>query len=296
MEKIFYIIEKDMLIEDFFEEIEISRRFLSRLFREKHIKINGKDSKKNLELKKGDRIEIFIEDEVSEVEPEDMDLDIVYEDEDLIAINKPTFMVVHQTKNHFVGTLSNGIQNYFNKIGLKRKIRLVNRLDRDTSGLLLVAKNSFAHQQLSLMNEREEIIKEYLAVVNGIVKDDDGVIDLPIDRPSARDIRREILKEGKEALTHYKVLERMENSTILILRIITGRTHQIRVHLNHIGHPIIGDSLYFKESELINRQALHSYHMKFQTVRDRREVEIFADLPDDIKFLINSLKGERNSS
>lgn len=290
MEKIFYTVERDMLIEDFFEEIEISRRFLSKLFKEKLIKINGKDSKKNLELKKGDRIEIYIKDEISEVKPEDMDLDIVYEDEDLIAINKPPFMVVHQTHSHLTGTLSNGIQNYFNQIGLKRKIRLVNRLDRDTSGLLLVAKNSFAHQQLSLMNEREEIIKEYLAVVEGIVEEDQGVIDLPIDRTSDSTIKREVVKDGKESETHYRVLERLENATILVNRIITGRTHQIRVHLNHIGYPIIGDSLYFEESELINRQALHSYHIKFKRVRDRKEVEIFAELPDDIKYLINNLK------
>ena len=209
---------------------------------------------------------------------------------DILALNKPPFIVVHPTKSHGENTISNGIAYYFKENNINRKIRLVNRLDMDTSGVLLIAKSSFAHQQMALQFENNTVEKRYMTVVKGLVETDQDTINLPIGKEEEKSIRKIVRPDGKKAITKYKVIERYKNATLLDIEIITGRSHQIRVHLNHIGHPVIGDTLYFESSPYINRQALHSYYLKLKQPRTKGELELKAELPKDIGKLINYLK------
>lgn len=277
-------------LEKFLYSQQISGRLFRRLYKQKNIFVNGSFYSKDTILQSGDIISIIIPEEEDDTLGEFMPLDIIYEDRDLLIINKPPFMVVHPTKSHQKSTLLNGIAYYFKQKGVKRKIRFVNRLDMNTSGILIVAKSSFAHQQVALQFEQNQVKKRYMAVVSGIVEKDEGVIDLPIGREEEGGIRRIVTKDGKKAITKYKVIERYRNATLLDIQLITGRSHQIRVHLKHIGHPIIGDTLYYKPSEYIDRQALHSYYLGFKLPRSKEFKEFKADLAWDIKNLIQYLK------
>jgi len=280
---IFKVEESGKTLEDFLLEQDISSRLFRRVYKSKNIFVNGMFKNRNEILNIGDKVTISIEDEIDNTLPQNIPLDIIYEDMDILALNKPPFIVVHPTKSHQENTLSNGIAYYFKENKIKRKIRLVNRLDMNTSGILLVAKSSFAHQQMALQFENNEVEKRYMAVVDGIVEKDSGIIDLPIGREEEKSIRKIVTSDGKDAITKYKVIERYNNKTLLDVELITGRSHQIRVHLNHIGHPIIGDTLYFKPSEHINRQALHAYYLKIKQPRTQEEIELKAKLPKDIE-------------
>lgn len=281
---------KGLNLEEFLFSKNISGRLFRRLYKNKQIYINGTFVRKDLKLKIGDIISLYMEDEIESIRPEPITLNIVFEDFDLLILNKEPNIVVHPTKSHQTNTLSNGIANYFMENEIIKKIRFVNRLDMDTTGILIVAKNSFAHQQVAIQFENNTVIKKYLAVVEGVVKLDEGIIDSPIGREEDMSIRKKVTLDGQEALTKYKVKERYKGATLLEVQIFTGRSHQIRVHLEHIGHPIIGDSLYNKESPYIKRQALHSYYLKAIHPRTKKEIEFFAPLPTDIENLINLLK------
>ena len=280
----------DLNLEEFLSAKDISGRLFRRLYKDKKLYVNGKFQRKNIILSKDDIISLYMGDEEEDIIPEAMDLDIVYEDFSLFILNKGPNIVVHPTKSHQSNTLSNGISYYFLKNGIKKKIRFVNRLDMDTSGLLVVAKNSFAHQQMALQFENNTVEKKYLAVVKGVMEDDYGTIDLPIGREGEKSIRKAVTEDGKNALTTYKVVERFREATLVEVQIYTGRSHQIRVHLNHIGHPIIGDVLYDEPSSYIRRQALHSYYLKVLHPRTKEIMEFKAELPEDMMNLINLMK------
>lgn len=283
--------EKDgETLEDFLYSNGISGRLFRRLFKNNNIYVNGENTRKELLLKEGDTVSLVIEDEKEDTLPQPIPLNIIYEDWDLIVLNKEPYIVVHPTKSHQINTISNGLSYYFKENGIKRKIRFVNRLDMNTSGILIVAKSPFAHQQVALQFERNEVEKKYLAVVDGVVEKDEDIIDLPIGREEERSVKKTVTSEGKNAITKYRVIERYKNASLLDVQIFTGKSHQIRVHLNHIGHPIIGDTLYFEPSEKIQRQALHSYYLKFRLPRNKELREFKAPIPDDIKNLINYLK------
>lgn len=283
--------EKDgETLEDFLYSNGISGRLFRRLFKNNNIYVNGENTRKELLLKEGDTVSLVIEDEKEDTLPQPIPLNIIYEDWDLIVLNKEPYIVVHPTKSHQINTISNGLSYYFKENGIKRKIRFVNRLDMNTSGILIVAKSPFAHQQVALQFERNEVEKKYIAVVNGVVEKDEDIIDLPIGREEERSVKKTVTSEGKNAITKYRVIERYKNASLLDVQIFTGKSHQIRVHLNHIGHPIIGDTLYFEPSEKIQRQALHSYYLKFRLPRNKELKEFKAPIPDDIKNLINYLK------
>ncbi len=279
-------------LEEFLFSCGVSGRLFKKLYREKSIFINGEFKRKSQEVKVGDIVAIVMNDEKENVLPEPIPLDIIYEDMDLLVVNKEPFIVVHPTKSHQEGTLSNGISYYFKAKGINKKIRFVNRLDMDTSGILIVAKSPFAHQRMALQFENNEVEKKYMAVVSGVVKNDEDIIDLPIGREEEKSIRKTVTEEGKRAITKYRVIERYKNATLLDVQIFTGRSHQIRVHLHHIGHPIIGDTLYYEPSRYIDRQALHSYYLKAKLPRSNREIELNADLPKDIVNLLQILKEE----
>ena len=289
---VFKVEEGGVDLEEFLYKHEISGRLFRRLYKAKHIYVNGKYLRKGLVLNQGDLVSIYLEEESESTKPENIDIDIIYEDFDLLIINKQPNIVVHPTKSHQENTLSNGIAYYFKERGIKKKIRFVNRLDMDTTGILMVAKNPFSHQQMALQFESNEVEKKYKAIVSGIVEKDEDYIDLPVGREEENSIRKIVTKNGQDALTKYKVLERYNNASLLDVQIFTGRSHQIRVHLNHIGHPIIGDTLYDKESIYIKRQALHSYYLKIKHPRTKKEIELFASLPDDMKDLIKQIKNK----
>lgn len=287
---IFNVEEDGKTLEEYLYHKDLSGRLFRRLYKGKNIFINGKVERKSHLVKKGDTISIEMEDEKDNTKPQPIPLNIIYEDMDLIVLNKQPFMVVHPTKSHQENTISNGISYYFKSQGINKKIRFVNRLDMDTSGILIVAKSPFAHQQMALQFENNQVEKRYMAVVNGIVEKDEDIIDLPIGREEEKSIRKTITEEGKDSTTKYKVIERYKDATLLDIQIFTGRSHQIRVHLNHIGHPIIGDSLYFETSKYIERQALHSYYLKGKLPRSKEVFEFKASLSKDIEKLIGILK------
>lgn len=274
-------------------EINMSTRLYRKLIRGGFIIINGRTAKSDDILKKGDKLEVILEtNETQDIEPEDIPINVVYEDEDLLVVDKPPFMVVHPTKSHPSGTLANGVMNYFRKTEQNCIVRLVNRLDRDTSGLVIIAKSQFAHMAMAQKLERNLIDKYYITIVEGKMEGQ-GTIDLPIDRPTLDSIKRVVMENGQRAITHYEVLKSGERASCLLVKLETGRTHQIRVHLSHLGHPIIGDTLYGKESEYIKRQALHAYKLKFRRIRDNREIEITAEIPDDMRELMSIIEKDK---
>lgn len=299
MEKMMTIeVEKDGVdLEEFLkEDYDISSRLFRKLYSRNLILVNGQFQKKNVSLNKGDVVSIIIEDETDNTPPQDIPLDIIYENEDVILINKKPYIVVHQTKSHQTNTMANGVSYYFKSKGIKRKIRFVNRLDMNTSGILIVAKSAFAHQQMALQFDRREVEKKYLAVVSGVVEKDEGIIDLPIGREEDRSVKKTVTEDGKQAITKYKVIERYCDATLLDVQIFTGKSHQIRVHLNHIGHPIIGDTLYHETHTHIDRQALHSYYLKIRLPRDKDKRVFIAEMPEDMKKLVEYLKEQKGKN
>ena len=287
---IFNCNRNDLNLEEFLYTKDISGRLFRKLYKSKQIYTNGIFVRKSLKLRPGDIVSLYMEDENESINPEPIDLDIVFEDNDLLILNKPPNIVVHPTKSHQTNTLSNGIANYFLKNNINKKIRFVNRLDMDTTGILIVAKNSFAHQQMAIQFEDNTVIKRYLTVVSGYVKSNEDIINEPIGREDENSIKKVVSPSGQKALTKYNVIELYKNATLLEVQIFTGRSHQIRVHLEHIGHPIIGDVLYNEESPLIKRQALHSNYLKALHPRTKEEIEFYAPLPNDISNLIRLLE------
>lgn len=273
------------------DKLNFSVRGLSKMKRYKTVKVNKKYISPSEKVKKGDLIEVDITEEMADFNPQNLNLEILYDDFDIIMVNKPPFMVVHPTKSHFENTIANGVTHYINEQKEKVKIRFVNRLDMNTSGLVIVAKNPYAQFVLSSDMKEDKVEKVYIAVVKGIVTEDSGTIDAPIYRPTDDSVKRIVDERGQASVTHYEVIERLNDATVLKLRLETGRTHQIRVHLNHIGHGIIGDELYgYINEELINRQALHAYSLKFKQPRTREDLHFTASLPQDMLDLIEKLK------
>jgi 23S rRNA pseudouridine1911/1915/1917 synthase len=231
--------------------------------------------------------------ETQNIIPEKMDIDVVFEDGDIIVVNKPASTVVHPTKSYQNGTLANGLSYYFKENGENCIVRLVNRLDMDTSGLVLIAKNQFSHMALSRSMERKKFEKHYIAIIHGYMPDMKGTIDLPIYRVGEGEIKRIVDNRGQKSITHYEVLECFKDAQMLKLTLETGRTHQIRVHLSFLEHPIIGDSLYGdnNDAEFISRQALHAYELSFPHPRTDKLIHLKTDLPRDISNLVDLLRG-----
>ena len=273
------------------DKLNFSVRSLSKMKREKRVLVNGVYKKPSLKVYSCDLIEVKIDEEKANFEPQDLNLQIIYDDFDIIMVNKPPFMVVHPTKSHYDKTIANGISYYIDNQKENVKIRFVNRLDMNTSGLVIVAKNAYAHHTLSTAMSENKVEKKYITVVDGIIKENEGTIDEPIYRPTEDSIKRIIDERGQSSITHYKVIERLENATVLEVSLETGRTHQIRVHMAHIGHGIIGDELYgCVDEKLINRQALHAYKLEFEQPRTKEKLKFKADIPEDMKELISKLR------
>ncbi len=270
------------------EEFHVSERLLKRLKKEKQIFINNLSVSINASFQLNDVISVCLDfdEEYENILPTKMELDILFEDKSLLIVNKPAGIHVHPSMDHYTDSLSNGVIYYYHQIGLHRKIRIVNRLDKNTSGIVIFAKNEYVQECLIRQMKNNIFKKEYLALLEGLLDKMSGTINAPIARRENSIIERQVSKNGQESITHYEVLKKYSNYTLVHFVLETGRTHQIRVHCKYIGHPILGDTLYGNSSELINRQALHSYKVSFMHPITNKKMEIIAELPSDIKKLI----------
>jgi len=268
----------------------ISERLLLKLKRNNKILLNNQITNINTNIKNNDLIQIFLdfEEDNSNILPTKMNLDIIYEDEAFIIINKPAGIPVHPSIEHYTDSLSNGLKYYYDLINLKKKIRPVNRLDRDTSGLVIFAKNEYIQECLIKQMNNNIFYKEYIALCEGNFTELDGIINKPIARKQDSIIERCISPNGDKAITEYKVLSYNKENNISVVQCIlkTGRTHQIRVHMKSIGHPILGDTLYGNSSNIISRQALHAYKICFYHPLTKQCNEFIAPTPKDIEQLI----------
>ena len=274
-----------------------SRTFLAKLIDEGEVKVNDKVVKASYKLSLGDVVDINIpEDKPLEVNAEDIPLDIVYEDQDILIINKPQGLVVHPAPGHYEHTLVNATLNHCTDLsGINGVIRpgIVHRIDKDTSGLICIAKNDEAHHFLSDQLKDHTMNREYYALVKGVIKENHGKIDLPIGRSRADRKKMAVNKEnGKPAITYFDVLERYKDHTLIKCKLVTGRTHQIRVHMAYIDHPVEGDPLYNKRNAHLltdNGQLLVAYKLNLIHPRTKKEVSFEIPLPSYFKDVIASL-------
>lgn len=267
---------------------QISDRLLTKLKKEKRIFLNNQPVYVTEEVKYGDHLKIdmnFVETS-DNIVPTQIKLNIVYEDEYLLVVNKPAHIPVHPSCNYYENSLSNGIKFYFDSINLQRKIRPINRLDKDTSGLVLFAKHEYIQEALIRQMKSNTFQKEYIAILNGTLNEQSRTINAPIARKSGSIMEREISEIGNIAISHLELIKNLENYAEVKYTLETGRTHQLRVHSKYIGHPILGDTLYGEKSDLIDRQALHAYQIKFIHPISKEHLTLKAPLPQDIKNLI----------
>jgi 23S rRNA pseudouridine1911/1915/1917 synthase len=278
---------------------EATRSYLQKLIKEQYVTVNQKPVKANYRLSSGDLVAITIPDaKEPDIEPENIPLDILYEDEDIIIVNKPKQMVVHPAPGHYSGTLVNALMyhcgNDLSGINGTMRPGIVHRIDMDTTGSLIVCKNDMAHQSLSEQLKEHSIRRIYEAIVHGNIKEDSGTVNAPIGRhPIDRKKMSIHAKNGREAVTHYKVLERFGNYTYIQCELETGRTHQIRVHMASIGHPLLGDEVYGPKKcpfPYLQGQTLHARTLGIIHPRTGEYLEVNAPLPEYFENLLKKLK------
>lgn len=281
-----YIVTKDeagaKLIDVLYRRFDLSVRQLRRAKHSKLVRVNGCKISLNACLASGDVVELILEDEENIFDPEPIRFGVLYEDEYVLAADKPPFLVVHPTKSHQSNTLGNAVAYRMVQCGDSYKIRFINRLDRDTSGIVLIAKNALAQQRITEQMQTKAVSKRYLALVEGVTEES-GTIDLPIGRASEDDVMREVRPDGKRAVTKYERRRVIGNYSLVEIDLVTGRTHQIRVHMRAIGHPIVGDPLYGNPSAFIGRQALHCCEMSFLNPFGQGRVSVQSPVPEDMK-------------
>lgn len=276
-------------------KFNFSSRLMTKIKFQHLASLNGKEVAGWITPEPGDVLSVRLPEESSDFPVEDIPIHPVFEDDDLLVINKQPGVIVHPTKGHPEHTIANGLMKYMIDTDQTFKIRFVNRLDMDTTGLLIVAKNSHSQDNLTKQMKADITEKRYIAIVNGIVPEDELVINLPIGRPDSERVERGVMLEGGyPSITHVKVLKRFNKGsgyTMVELRLETGRTHQIRVHMSHLGFPLVGDELYGGiNPDLLERQALHAYKLSFHHPVTRERLTIEAPLPDDISELIKKLE------
>lgn len=268
----------------------LSRSYIQKLIEEGHVTVNDKLTKASYKLNPDDRIDVTIPPPTpSHLTPEDMPLSIAYEDEDLVVVDKPAGLTVHPGPGHPNHTLANAILAHCPQLrGISGSMRpgIVHRLDKDTSGLIVVAKNDKAHRYLSRQIKERSIMKRYLALVKGHLHPKEGSIEGPIGRDPRNRKRMAITAKGREALTHYLVLQYWDQCTLVEVSPHTGRTHQIRVHLSSLGHPVMGDPTYGGKSPLLTRQFLHAHILGFKLPRTGEYKEFTSELPQDLRDVL----------
>ena len=279
--------------------IEFSRSYVEKLIADEKVTVNGRKVKSSYRLKADDEIRVNVpEPKLLEVKAEEIDLDIIHEDDDIIVINKPRGMVVHPAAGNYTGTLVNALLSHcsgaLSDINGVIRPGIVHRIDKDTSGVLVVAKNNRAHTLLSEMLKEHEVNRIYIAVAEGIITEERGTVDAPLGRhPVDRKKMAVNIRNGRKAVTHFKVLERFEKTTLLELRLETGRTHQIRVHMSYIGHPLVGDCVYGKKKQVyeLEGQALHANTLGFMHPGTGEFVQYTAEPPEEFTTFVHSLRG-----
>lgn len=278
---------------------DLSRVAVQRLIDEENILVNGKKTKSSYKLNLDDIVTIIKKEaKETEIKPQDIPLDIVYEDNDILVVNKQKGLVVHPGNGNPDGTLVNAIMNHCKEslsgIGGEVRPGIVHRLDKDTSGILIIAKNDKAHINISEQIKNHEVKKTYIALVRGIVRENMATIDMPIARSNKDRTKMAVSKNGKNAITHIKVLERFKEFTLLEVNIETGRTHQIRVHLSEIGYPIVGDYVYSNGKNPFNvvGQMLHSMRIEFKHPVTNKQMKLEAELPEYFEEILTSLRKE----
>ncbi|EGQ0372152.1 RluA family pseudouridine synthase [Staphylococcus pseudintermedius] len=276
---------------------EWSRSQLQEWIKEGLIEVNGKAVKSNYKLKLGDRIEITEKELVeADIQAENLNLDIYYEDDDVAIVYKPKGMVVHPSPGHYSGTLVNGLMYQIKNLsGINGEIRpgIVHRIDKDTSGLLMVAKNDVAHRSLVEQLMAKTVKRKYIALVHGHIPHEFGTIDAPIGRNKNDRQSMAVVDDGKEAVTHFNVIETFKNYTLVECELETGRTHQIRVHMKYIGYPLVGDPKYGPKKTLeIGGQALHAGLIGFEHPKTGEYIERFAPLPAEFEAVIEQVRKE----
>jgi 23S rRNA pseudouridine1911/1915/1917 synthase len=282
----------DKFITDALEE-DTSRTQIQQWIKDGHVTVNGKPAKPNYKLSLNDRIIVTVPEPIDvELAPEDIPLDVIYEDSDVIVVNKPRGLVVHPAPGHYSGTLVNALLHHCRDLsGINGVLRpgIVHRIDKDTSGLIMAAKNDKAHASLADQLKAHTVNRKYIALVHGNIQHENGTIDAPIGRDSHdRKMYTVTEKNSKHAVTHFLVLERFGDFTLVELKLETGRTHQIRVHMKFIGHPLVGDPMYGKSKGTMNMegQALHAAVLGFNHPRSDKPLLFEAPLPDDFEDLL----------
>lgn len=284
------------------KEKELSRTAIQRLIDEGNILLNGAKTKSSYKISKDDLVEIQdVKAKEIELKAQDIPLKIVYEDNHIIVVNKPKGLVVHPAAGNPDGTLVNAIMSICKESlsGIGGEIRpgIVHRLDKDTSGLLIIAKNDVAHINLSEQIKNHKVRKTYIALVRGIVKENEATINMPIGRSTKDRKKMAVVKNGKEAITHFKVIKRYEKYTLLEINIETGRTHQIRVHLSQIGYPIVGDYTYSngKNEFDVEGQMLHAKRLEFKHPNTGQDMDLIVDYPEYFKDIIEELDNRKSN-
>ena len=278
-------------------DTDITRTSAQRLIEDGNILVNGKNAKVSYKIQENDKISVEIpEPKQIELKAQNIPIEIIYEDSDIIVVNKPKGMVVHPANGNPDGTLVNAImaicKDSLSGIGGEIRPGIVHRIDKDTSGLLIVAKNDNAHVKMSEQIKNHEVKKTYIALVRGVFKENEATIDMPIGRSPSDRKKMAVNKNGKNAITHIKVLKRLDKYTLLQVNIETGRTHQIRVHLSHIGYPIVGDYTYSNgknEFDVIG-QCLHAQKLEFKHPITQKDMCLEAELPQYFKDILDKLK------
>lgn len=276
-----------------------SRSYIQKIIKDGQITVNGKSVKQSYTIKTDDEIICNIPDAVlPEIEPEQMDLNIVYEDADFIIVNKPKDMVVHPAPGHMSGTLVNGIMYHCKDLsGINGVLRpgIVHRIDKDTTGLIIICKNDVAHNDIAAQLKEHSIERTYHAICHGLLKDDCGVIDAPLGRSTNDRKKMAIVQGGKRAVTHYEVIERLKDATYVKLNLETGRTHQIRVHMASIGHPLLGDNVYGQKNDkyLKYGQLLHAKTLGLVHPTSREFVQFDSEIPEYFENIIGKLRVEK---
>ena len=278
-------------------DTDITRTSVQRLIEDGNILVNGKNAKVSYKIQENDKISVEIpEPKQIELKAQNIPIEIIYEDSDIIVVNKPKGMVVHPANGNPDGTLVNAImaicKDSLSGIGGEIRPGIVHRIDKDTSGLLIVAKNDNAHVKMSEQIKNHEVKKTYIALVRGVFKENEATIDMPIGRSTSDRKKMAVNKNGKNAITHIKVLKRFDKYTLLKVNIETGRTHQIRVHLSHIGYPIVGDYTYSNgknEFDVIG-QCLHAQKLEFKHPITQKDMCLEAELPQYFKDILDKLK------
>lgn len=279
-------------------KLDVSRSKVQEMIKQGLVTVNDKLLKSSYNLKLNDKVKVLgklIEE--TDAKPEEMDLDIVYEDDDVMVINKPSGLVVHPACGHFSGTLVNGLLSHTKSLSSSNgdlRPGIVHRIDKDTSGLLVVAKNDKAHEALSNQLKDKSLSRIYIALVSGRINHDTGTIDAPIGRdPYDRKKMCVTDENSKEAITHFKVLDRYKNSTLIELKLETGRTHQIRVHMAYIKHPIINDPVYGLSKKTTSfGQMLHAKEITFNHPKTKKEMTFTCNVPDEFNDLLEKYKNE----